>query len=98
MPLITATGAAGLGVAVLVSAGAAWAVSARTGREGHSSPLGGTLDENAVAYWFNTTGSMAWQIIRADFWASSVMSLTLVASLGAVGPHAGPRLRSFSDG
>ena len=38
---------AGLGAEVLVSAGAAWAVSARAGKTGHSYPLGRKLGENA---------------------------------------------------
>ena len=39
MPLLAAAGEAGSGVAVSVSAGAAWAVSARAGRAGQLSPL-----------------------------------------------------------
>ena len=45
-PLMMATSVAGLGSAVLVSTGAAWAVLARAGRAGHLYPLGRTLGEN----------------------------------------------------
>ena len=44
-----AAGVAGSGVAVSVSAGAAWAVSACAGKAGHSAPLVRTLDDNAGA-------------------------------------------------
>ena len=41
---------------------------------------------------------MAWQSIEADYWASTMVFLTLVVILGAVGARVGPRLRQFSDG
>ena len=43
--LLTAAGVLGSGAAVLVSAGSAWAVSARAGKAGHSDPLVRTLGE-----------------------------------------------------
>ena len=42
-----------------MSAGVAWAKSARVGREGHFIPLGGELGENAGASWWKTTGGVA---------------------------------------
>ena len=42
----------------MVSAGAAWAVSARAGRAGDSSHLERTLGENVGASWWKTTGGM----------------------------------------
>ena len=49
LPLPTDAGVAGLGAAVLVSAGTLWAVSARTSKAGHLAPLGRTLGENVGA-------------------------------------------------
>ena len=57
LPHMTAAGGAGSGVAVSVSA---WAVSARAGRAGHSSPLGIIMGENDGASWWKTTGLIAW--------------------------------------
>ena len=50
LPIPTAAGVVGLGEAFSVSAGAACAVSACTGKAGHSSPLGRTLGENSGAF------------------------------------------------
>ena len=47
LPLPTAARVAGSGAAVSVSAGAAWAVSARAGKAECLDPLFRTLDENA---------------------------------------------------
>ena len=47
-----AAGVAGLGTAVLVSAGSAWAVSAHAGKAGHSAPLMRTMGENAGDKFF----------------------------------------------
>ena len=47
----TATGVAGLGAVVLVSAGGAWAVLACAGKACHLDPLVRTLGENAGASW-----------------------------------------------
>ena len=41
---------------------------------------------------------MAWQMIGAASWDSSMVSLMLGVSLGAVDAHVGPLLRQFSDG
>ena len=49
LPLPTAAGVAGSGAAVSVSAGAEWAVSARTGKAGHLSHLRRTLGEKSGA-------------------------------------------------
>ena len=59
LPLPTAAGAAGLGVAVLVSSGARWAMSAHAGRAGHLSPLKRMLGKNIVASWWKTTRVVA---------------------------------------
>ena len=41
---------------------------------------------------------MACQMIGAASWASSMVLLTLVVILGAVGARVGPQLRQFPDG
>ena len=89
---------AGSGAAVLVSAGDVWSVSARAGKAGHSDPLMKMMGENTSASGQKTTGEMAWQRVRAASWASSIVWLTLVVSLGAVGARFGPQLQQFSDG
>ena len=55
-------------MAILVRTGAAWVVSARAGREGHLSPLGGNLGENDSASWWKTTGAIALQRVGAASW------------------------------
>ena len=51
LPLLAAASVAGSGAAVSVSAGGAWALLARAGKAGHSSPLGRTLVEKSGASW-----------------------------------------------
>ena len=88
---------AGSGAAVLVSPGAAWAALVRAGKAGHLSPLGRTLGESSGASWLKMNVDMACKRVRAASWASLMVSLTLVASLGAVGPRVGPCLWQLSD-
>ena len=85
-------------MAISVRTGAAWVVSARAGREGHLSPLGGNLGENDSASWWKTTGAIALQRVGAASWYSLMFSLKLFVSLGALGTHVGPRLRKLSNG
>ena len=73
-----------------MSAGAAWAVLARVGRSGQSSTLRSMMGDNTGTYWYKKNRTMEWKMIWVDYWASSIVSLTLVMSLGAVGPHGGP--------
>ena len=65
MPLPTSAGAAGLGVAVSVSAGAAWEVLARAGRAGHLYPLKRMLGKNIGESWWKTTREVALQKVGA---------------------------------
>ena len=78
---------AGLGTEVSVSAEAAWAVSERTGKAGHSDLLMRMLGENAGASVQKTTGGMEFKRVGAASWASLTVFLTLVVRLGAVGPR-----------
>ena len=41
---------------------------------------------------------MVWQKVGADSWASYMVLITLVVSLGEVGARVGTRLQQFSDG
>ena len=81
-----------------MSVGATWAVSAHAGRAGHLSPIWRTLGENVGEYWWKMTGLMAQKMIGAASWDSSMVWLTLVVILGAVGTRVGPRLQKLSDG
>ena len=82
----------------MVSSGAAWAVLVCAGRTGNSSPLKRTLGENSGASWWKTTGLMARQSVRAASWASLMVLLKLVVSIGTVGFRVRPWLRKLSDG
>ena len=44
------------------------------------------------------TGEVAWKRFREYYWASLMVLLTSVVSIGAVGPFVGPWLRKLSDG
>ena len=97
-PILTSAGVARLGAAVLVSSGAAWEVLARADRAGHSSTLRMTLVENAGVSWWKTTGRMALKKVGAVSWASLMLSLTLVVTLGVVGARLGPQFWQFYNG
>ena len=73
-------------------------VSARASRAGHSFPLGRTLGENADASRWKTTWSMSWKSVGVASWALLMVSVTLVMSVGVVGPRVGTWLKQLSDG
>ena len=54
-----------MGVAVSVSAGAAWEVLARAGRAGHLYPLKRMLGKNIGESWWKTTRGVALQKVGA---------------------------------
>ena len=85
-------------MAVLVSAGAVWVVLVRAVRAGYSYTIGREMGKNIGVYCWKTTGSMDWYIIKEASWVSSMVSITLVVSIGSVGPCVGPRLRKLFDG
>ena len=88
----------GSGGEVSVSNGAAWELSARTVKAGHSDPLVKMMGDNAGASWWNTTSEMAWQSVGVASCASLMVWLALAVKLGSLGTCVGPQLLQFSDG